>query len=227
MVTATDTGAKRRKPWTQSELALLKKYYGCRNNGTLALYTGHSANSVEIKARKLGLKKPHTGRTKTAWEPWRLEHIREHFADTNTKVLAERLGVSVAMVNIMARSLGLGKASRNARYTARAKDGTLSLTPEGEAYLRKHFPTTRNSELMSAMKISCGPFSRLVRQLGLKKSREHISRCAKDSILATRDKYRGQGCLLDNNALPNAEKHQFKKGHPHVGKHDPETQGRS
>lgn len=52
MVTATDTGTKRRKPWTQSELALLKKYYESRNNGTLALYTGHSANAVELTAQK-------------------------------------------------------------------------------------------------------------------------------------------------------------------------------
>ena len=204
------------KPWTNSELAMLRSMYATHDNKTLALYTGHNVNAVQYMAGKLGLRKPHRGCRKSVWEEWRLEHLRQHFADTPTKVLAERLGISIAVINKMAKQLGLHKNPRNKRFFTRNRDKVLSLTPEGEAYLRYNFPTTRNRELMSAMGISETVFLRFVRQLGLKKSKEHISRCAMDTLLAIRQRYREQGYTLNGNALPNAEKHQFRKGHPPV-----------
>ena len=53
----------------------------------------------------------------------------------------------------------------------------ITLTPRQEAWLVKHFPNTKNDEIMAKLGLSHSTLHRMARQLGLKKTRQFISKC--------------------------------------------------
>lgn len=212
------------KPWTNSELAMLRSMYATHDNKTLALYTGHNVDAVQYMAGRLGLKKAHRGGRKTLWEPWKVEYLKIHYTNAPAKNLAYQLGMSPSCVHKKARRLGLASYRIKNRFVVRNNDKTLMLTPEGEQFLREHFATCKNDRLKEVLGIGTITLARFAKQLCLKKSPEHLSRCSKETISNLRERYREQGYPLNGNALPNAEKHQFRKGYPPVETLGPEKE---
>ena len=210
------------KPWTNSELAMLRSMYATHDNKALSLYTGHNVDAVQYMAGKLGLRKPQRSCRKSVWEPWKIDYLRIHYTNAPAKDLADQLGMSPSSVHKKARRLGLAPYRIKNRFVIRKNDKTLMLTPEGERFLREHFATCKNEKLKDVLGIGAITLARFARQLCLKKSPEHLSRCSRETINKLQERYREQGYPLNGNALPNAEKHQFKKGHPPLDTLGPE-----
>ena len=119
------------KPWTESELKLLRKHYGVMKTRKLAEKIGRSYQCIISKANKVGLK------TRVMFTDAELAMVRELYPNLPTAEVAKRIGRKVRSVEQMAVRLQLKKspeykAELYAAQSARLeRAGQASRLPKG------------------------------------------------------------------------------------------------
>lgn len=89
----------------------------------------------------------------------------------------------------------------------------IVLTPEQEAWLVKHFRNTKNDILMEKLGLKFSTFHRLVRQLGLKKTRQFMKKCQKATSDAAKASHIANGTYPPKGyRIPRSEEFQYKPG---------------
>ena len=95
----------------------------------------------------------------------------------------------------------------------RGKYGTIILTDEQDAWLRKHFKHTKNEEIAERFGISLRSVNRLAEKRGLKKSPQYIRKCILESTSKMHQINLANGHYPPKGyRIPNSEVGQFKKG---------------
>lgn len=111
--------------WTAEEDDTLRREYGKRPTGDIAVLMDRSTLGIRGRARKLGLK------TRRYWTEAESAEFALMYPDTDTKALADHFGRSVSAIYDQAYDLGLHKsAEHKAEVQART---TLNLTEVGKA----------------------------------------------------------------------------------------------
>ena len=89
----------------------------------------------------------------------------------------------------------------------------IVLTPEQEAWLVKHFRNTKNDILMEKLGLKFSTFHRLVRQLGLKKTKQFMKKCQKATSEAAKASHVANGTYPPKGyRIPRSEEFQYKQG---------------
>jgi hypothetical protein len=89
----------------------------------------------------------------------------------------------------------------------------IVLTPEQEAWLVKHFRNTKNDILMEKLGLKFSTFHRLVRQLGLKKTKQFMKKCQKATSDAAKASHIANGTYPPKGyRIPRSEEFQYKPG---------------
>lgn len=115
-----------RRPWTEEELAVLRREFAKSRTGRLARDLGRSYSAVEKRAWKMGL----SGDGCHPWTDGELALLRERYASTPTQELAAMLGKTEQAVSTKACKLDLKKDVRHKR-------GQHSWTAADDAVLRE------------------------------------------------------------------------------------------
>ena len=90
----------------------------------------------------------------------------------------------------------------------------ITLTPRQESWLVKHFPNTKNDEIMAKLGLSHSTLHRMARQLGLKKTRQFISKCQAATTAAAKASHLRNGTYPPKGyIIPRSEEFRFKPGH--------------
>ena len=89
----------------------------------------------------------------------------------------------------------------------------IVLTPEQEAWLVKHFKNTKNDVLMEKLGLKFSTFHRLVRQLGLKKTKQFMRKCQRATSEAAKASHIANGTYPPKGyRIPRSEEFQYKTG---------------
>ena len=89
----------------------------------------------------------------------------------------------------------------------------IVLTPEQEAWLVKHFKNTKNDVLMERLGLKFSTFHRLVRQLGLKKTKQFMRKCQLATAEAAKASHIANGTYPPKGyRIPRSEEFQYKQG---------------
>lgn len=132
----------KRRPWLESELALLHELWPDKSAVELVAVIGHTAASILTKAKQLGIHK-RNWRPRRPWTDAEIGLLRERYADEPTKDLARELGRPLRQVYTKAKNLGLKKseAYRASPHACRLRRGDNI----GAAYRFKqgHVPTNK------------------------------------------------------------------------------------
>lgn len=92
------------------------------------------------------------------------------------------------------------------------KTEKITLTPQQERWLIRHFKHTKNDEIMSRLGLSHSTLHRLARELGLKKSKQFMKKCQEATTQAAWRANRRKGWPPKGYRIPNRDKNCFKKG---------------
>ena len=92
----------------------------------------------------------------------------------------------------------------------------IILTPEQEAYLVKHFRNTKNDVLMAKLGLKFSTFHRIVRKLGLKKTKQFMKKVQRATSEAAKASHLKNGTYPPKGyRIPRSEEFQYKPGdHP-------------
>ena len=94
-----------------------------------------------------------------------------------------------------------------------AKGVKITLTQKQEKWLKKHFLHTKNAEIAEKLGISESAVHRFARALGLKKSRQYMAKCQRETADAAKKSHRLNGTYPPKGyKIPGSEKYQFKPG---------------
>ena len=94
-----------------------------------------------------------------------------------------------------------------------AKGVKITLTEKQEKWLKKHFLHTKNAEIAEKLGISESAVHRFARALGLKKSRQYMVKCQRETADAAKKSHRLNGTYPPKGyIIPGSEKHRFKQG---------------
>ena len=89
----------------------------------------------------------------------------------------------------------------------------ITLTPEQEAYLVKHFRNTKNDVLMEKLGLKFSTFHRIVRKLGLKKTKQFMHKCQRATADAAKASHLKNGTYPPKGyRIPRSEEFQYKPG---------------
>ncbi len=89
----------------------------------------------------------------------------------------------------------------------------IVLTPEQEAWLVKHFRNTKNDILMEKLGLKFSTFHRIVRALGLKKTKRFMRKCQKATSEAAKASHIANGTYPPKGyRIPRSEEFQYKQG---------------
>lgn len=89
----------------------------------------------------------------------------------------------------------------------------ITLTPEQEAWLVKHFRNTKNDVLMERLGLKFSTFHRLVRQLGLKKTKQFMKKTQHECSEAAKASHMKNGTYPPKGyRIPRSEEFQYKQG---------------
>lgn len=89
----------------------------------------------------------------------------------------------------------------------------ITLTPKQKAYLIRHYQNTKNDILMEKLGLKFSTFHRLVRELGLKKSRQFMKKCQKATADAAKASHIANGTYPPKGyRIPRSEEFQYKPG---------------
>ena len=89
----------------------------------------------------------------------------------------------------------------------------ITLTPRQKAYLIRHYQNTKNDILMEKLGLKFSTFHRLVRELGLKKSRQFMHKCQKECSDAAKASHLANGTYPPKGyRIPRSEEFQYKPG---------------
>ena len=89
----------------------------------------------------------------------------------------------------------------------------IVLTPEQEAWLVKHFKNTKNDVLMEKLGLKFSTFHRIVRSLGLKKTRRFMKKCQLATSEAAKASHIANGTYPPKGyRIPRSEEFQYKQG---------------
>lgn len=89
----------------------------------------------------------------------------------------------------------------------------IVLTPRQEAYLVRNFKNTKNDILMEKLGLKFSTFHRIVRQLGLKKTKQFIHKCQKEMAAAAKASHLKNGTYPPKgHRFPRSEEFWHKKG---------------
>ena len=89
----------------------------------------------------------------------------------------------------------------------------IVLTPEQEAWLVKHFKNTKNDVLMERLGLKFSTFHRIVRSLGLKKTRRFMKKCQLATSEAAKASHIANGTYPPKGyRIPRSEEFQYKQG---------------
>lgn len=89
----------------------------------------------------------------------------------------------------------------------------IVLTPEQEAWLVKHFRNTKNDILMEKLGLKFSTFHRIVRSLGLKKTKQFMKKCQRATTDAAKASHIANGTYPPKGyRIPRSEEFQYKPG---------------
>ena len=89
----------------------------------------------------------------------------------------------------------------------------IILTPEREAYLVKHFRNTKNDVLMAKLGLKHSTFHRIVRKLGLKKTKQFMHKCQRATADAAKASHLKNGTYPPKGyRIPRSEEFWYKPG---------------
>ena len=89
----------------------------------------------------------------------------------------------------------------------------ITLTPEQEAWLVKHFRNTKNDVLMERLGLKFSTFHRIVRSLGLKKTRRFMKKCQHETAEAAKASHISNGTYPPKGyRIPRSEEFRYKPG---------------
>lgn len=88
----------------------------------------------------------------------------------------------------------------------------IVLTPKQEAYLVKHFKNTKNDILMERLGLKYSTFHRIVRQLGLKKTKQFMRKTQSNATALARKANKAMGWPPKGYKIPRSEEFQIKPG---------------
>lgn len=89
----------------------------------------------------------------------------------------------------------------------------IKLTEKQENWLKKHFLHTKNAEIAAKLGISEASVHRLARALGLKKSRQYMTKCQRETAEAAQRSHRLNGTYPPRGfKIPRREEYQYKPG---------------
>lgn len=88
----------------------------------------------------------------------------------------------------------------------------IVLTPKQEAYLVKHFKNMKNDILMERLGLKYSTFHRIVRQLGLKKTKQFMRMTQSNATALARKANKAKGWPPKGYKIPRSEEFQFKPG---------------
>lgn len=98
-----------RKPWTETELALLRERYPTTRAKALAAIVGHPWMAVITKAKQLGIAKARR-QIRRPWTDVEIARLRQLYPDTPTHAIARELGRPLHHIYNRAQVLGLAKS---------------------------------------------------------------------------------------------------------------------
>lgn len=97
------------------------------------------------------------------------------------------------------------------------KTDRITLTPEQERWLVKHFKHTRNEEIGERLGISQSSLHRFARELGLTKSRQHMRKTQMNAAAKAKASHLRNGTYPPKGyVIPRSEESQFKAGETSV-----------
>ena len=89
----------------------------------------------------------------------------------------------------------------------------IILTPKQEAYLVKHFKNTKNDVLMAKLGLKFSTFHRIVRKLGLKKTKQFMHKTQRACADAAKASHLKNGTYPPKGyRIPRSEEFQYKPG---------------
>lgn len=89
----------------------------------------------------------------------------------------------------------------------------IILTPEQETWLVKHFRNTKNDILMEKLGLKFSTFHRIVRALGLKKTKRFMKKCQRATSEAAKASHLKNGTYPPKGyRIPRSEEFQYKQG---------------
>lgn len=89
----------------------------------------------------------------------------------------------------------------------------ITLTPEQEAWLVKHFRNTKNDILMEKLGLKYSTFHRIVRSLGLKKTKRFMKKCQLATSEAAKASHLANGTYPPKGyRIPRSDEFQYKPG---------------
>lgn len=90
----------------------------------------------------------------------------------------------------------------------------IVITPEQEAWMRKHFKHTKNDEIVARFGWSHSTMHRVARELGLKKTPQFMHKCQAATTAAAKASHLRNGTYPPKGyRIPRSEEFQFKPGH--------------
>ena len=93
------------------------------------------------------------------------------------------------------------------------KTEKITLTPEQEAWLVRHFKNTKNDVLMERLGLKFSTFHRIVRQLGLKKTPQFMRKCQRATADAAKASHLKNGTYPPKGYhIPRSEEFYYKTG---------------
>ena len=91
--------------------------------------------------------------------------------------------------------------------------GKVTLTEKQTAYLVRHYPNTKNDVLMEKLGLKFSTFHRIVRKLGLTKTKRFMKKCQRETSEAAKASHIRNGTYPPKGyRIPRAEEFRFKKG---------------
>ena len=89
----------------------------------------------------------------------------------------------------------------------------IVLTPEQESWLVKHFKNTKNDVLMERLGLKFSTFHRIVRALGLKKTKRFMKKCQLATAEAAKASHIANGTYPPKGyRIPRSEEFRYKQG---------------
>ena len=89
----------------------------------------------------------------------------------------------------------------------------IVLTPEQEAYLVRHYKNTKNDVLMAKLGLKFSTFHRIVRKLGLKKTKQFMRKCQRATSEAAKASHLKNGTYPPKGyVIPRSEEFRYRKG---------------
>lgn len=93
------------------------------------------------------------------------------------------------------------------------KGQKITMTPQQEAWMRKHFKHTPNDEIVARFGWSHSTMHRFARQLGLTKSRDYMRKCQEYTAARAHESHLRNGTYPKKGyIIPNSEASRFRKG---------------